>query len=61
MAFLCQVYNPEVFSAMDGGHADADAQAIQYLSQVQLPEAIRLDHELAAQGEKPRLGFAKRE
>jgi hypothetical protein len=50
----------KTFSAMDGGHADAVAQAIEYLTTVQLPAAIRLDHELHEEGAKPRLGFAVR-
>lgn len=48
------------FSAISGGHADAVAQAIEYLSKEILPAAIRLDHKLAEQGSKPMLGFAVR-
>lgn len=48
------------FTAMDTGHADAVARAIEYLSRIQLPEAIREDIELSRAGESPRLGFAER-
>ncbi len=40
------------YSAMEGGHAFALTRAIQYLSD-QLPNAIRLDHELARAGDAP--------
>lgn len=49
-----------IFSAIHGGHADAVAEAIEYLVAVQLPAAIRLDHELAKNGDAPRLGFGNR-
>jgi hypothetical protein len=55
-----QVRERKVFSAMDGGHADAVAQAIEYLASVQLPAAIQLDHSLHTDGATPRLGFAVR-
>ena len=32
------------FSAMNGGHADAVAQAIEFLSAHVLPDAVRQDH-----------------
>lgn len=38
----------KTFSAQNTGHADAVAQAIEYLTTVQLPEAIRQDHKLLA-------------
>ncbi len=41
------------FSAMQHGHADAVARAIEWLSTNALPAAIRLDHELHEQGDKP--------
>lgn len=41
------------FSAMDGGHADAVSRAIEYLSAVVLPEAIRNDHKLHDENERP--------
>jgi hypothetical protein len=40
------------YSAMEGGHAFAITRAIQYLAD-QLPNAIRLDHELERAGENP--------
>ena len=45
------------FSAMEYGHAKAVADAIKYLADMVLPSAIQLDHELAAEGERPRSGF----
>jgi hypothetical protein len=50
----------ESFSAMHGGHAEAVAEAIEFLSSVVLPEAIRLDHKLHAEGEAPSVGFGRR-
>lgn len=46
-----------VFSALDHGHAHAVAQAIAWMSDELLPEAIQLDHRLHDQGSKPELGF----
>jgi hypothetical protein len=43
----------EEFSAEYGGHVDAVGRAIQFLTEDVLPEAIKKDHRLAAQGEKP--------
>lgn len=45
------------FSAMEHGHAHAVAQAIQWLSEEVLPEAIERDCRLAEQGSKPDHGF----
>lgn len=42
----------KAFSAMEGGHAMAVTRAIEHLTN-ELPNAIRLDHKLAAEGEKP--------
>ena len=50
----------KTFKAIESGHADCVAQAIQYLAEVQLPAAIALDHQLHTEGEKPALGFAVR-
>ena len=47
------------FSAMEGGHAKAVADAIECLSGEFLSDAIRLDHELHTQGEEPLIGFGK--
>ncbi|KKL56885.1 hypothetical protein LCGC14_2240970 [marine sediment metagenome] len=43
----------KTFSAMDGGHADAVARAIEYLSSMVLPIAIQTDHSLHDNGEMP--------
>lgn len=45
------------FSAIDRGHAHAVAEAIKYLSEDVLPEAIERDHRLHDKGAKPAQGF----
>lgn len=45
------------FDAMDSGHAHAVAQAIKWLSEEVLPEAIEHDHALHDRGMRPRMGF----
>ena len=45
------------FSAMVGGHAKAVADAIKYLAEVELPAAIKNDHECQRDGIEPTLGF----
>ena len=47
------------FTATTGGHAQAIAEAIQYLSEVELPKAIRNDHECHRDGIEPSEGFGK--
>ena len=49
------------FSAMQGGHAQAVAEAIEFLSKEVLPKAIVQDHNLQAEGELPenRFGLLK--
>lgn len=47
------------FTAMTGGHAQAVAEAIQYLSEEVLPKAIRNDHECHRDGIEPIQGFGK--
>ena len=42
---------------MNHGHADAVAQAIEYLSKELLPFATALDHKLHEAKESPRYGF----
>lgn len=49
----------KTFSAIDHGHADAVAQAIQFLSGDILPFATGLDHEIHAEGDRPRNGFTR--
>lgn len=46
------------FSAMDKGHAAAIAEAIEYLVKVEMPKAIRNDHQCHAEGLEPGQGFA---
>ena len=56
-------FNPAygtTFTAIETGHADCVAQAIEFLSKTVLPRAIEQDHELHEQGEKPRKGFGQR-
>jgi len=49
----------KTFSAMKYGHANAVAEAIQYLSEHVLPEAIANDHKCQADGSLPEKGFDK--
>lgn len=49
------------FSAMHGGHAQAVAEAIEFLSGVVLPEAIVRDHKLQAEGHQPEVGFGAKQ
>ncbi len=53
----CEV---KVFNAMQGGHADAVAQAIEWLAGTVLPHAIAQDHQLHDDGKSPSLGWARR-
>lgn len=48
------------FSAMHGGHAEAVAEAIEWLSREILPKAIEQDHQLHEEGAKPEKGFGAR-
>lgn len=50
---------PRQFGAMNHGHADAVAQAIEYLSSEILPKATALDHELHSVGAVPRGSFER--
>lgn len=45
------------FSAMSHGHAHAVAEALRFLSEEVLPEAIERDHRLHEQGIKPGKGY----
>lgn len=47
----------KTFGAIDRGHAHAVAQAIRYLSEEVLPDAIAQDHRLHDEGARPREGF----
>jgi hypothetical protein len=46
-------------SAMPHGHADAVAQAIEWLSGKVLPKATELDHQLHTEGQEPENGWAR--
>jgi hypothetical protein len=48
------------FTAMNGGHAQAIAEAIEWLAGDVMSDAIKQDHALHDQGEKPAVGFGKR-
>lgn len=45
------------FNANNYGHARAVADAIKWLSEEVLPEAIERDHKLHAEGKQPLKGF----
>lgn len=45
-----------IFDAEALGHAEALTSAIRWLNE-KMPTAIAHDHQLAAQGHRPRLGF----
>ena len=47
------------FSAEQNGHADAVSRAIEWLSGTVLPQAIRWDHEIHAEGDSPRGPFGR--
>ena len=49
-----------VFEAIHHGHADAVAQAIEYLSGDLLPKSTAQDHELHDSGCVPDKGFARK-
>lgn len=46
------------FSAMQHGHAAAVGEALRYLAETELPEAIRNDHRAARDRSEPAEGFA---
>ncbi len=48
------------FSALHGGHAEAVAEAIEWLAKEILPEAIEQDHQLQKEGALPKEGVGKR-
>ena len=49
----------EKFDAREHGHARAVADAIKFLSETVLPDAIRQDHDLHEEGVKPDKSFGK--
>ena len=50
----------KTFTAMHGGHAQAVAEAVTFLSGKFLSNAIKQDHMLHEQGDKPDIGFGER-
>jgi hypothetical protein len=50
----------KTFSAIKNGHADAVAQAIEFLAGELLPFATALDHQIHAEGDKPQDGFERK-
>jgi len=48
------------FSAMHGGHTQAVAEAINYLSGEFLSDAIKQDHMLHEEGNRPDKGFGQK-
>lgn len=50
----------ERFSAMKIGHAGAIAEAIKYLAEHEMPNAIKNDHECHKDGIEPSDGFGGR-
>lgn len=53
-------FNQKQFSAMKNGHADAVAQAIEYLAKELLPAATAQDHKLHSEGAQPEDGFERK-
>jgi len=49
------------FTALHGGHAQAVAEAISFLSGDFLSDAIQLDHKLQGEGASPAVGFGKKQ
>lgn len=52
-------FRSERFSAMKGGHAKAIADAINYLATIEMPKAIKNDHECHRDGIEPSEGFGE--
>ena len=48
------------FSAMDGGHAQAVTEAIEWLAGDVMSNAIKRDHKLHEDGARPEIGFGER-
>ena len=49
----------KTFGPANNGHADLVAEAIEYLAEVVLPDAIALDHKLHDEGKVPPQGWPK--
>ena len=49
----------KTLSAMEHGHANAVAEAIKWLAEEVMPDAIALDHSLQSDGAYPSKGFDK--
>lgn len=52
-------FRDKEFGAIKRGHAHAVAEAIRFLSEEVLPEAIERDHKLHDDGHKPAEGFGR--
>ncbi|KKM72191.1 hypothetical protein LCGC14_1422880 [marine sediment metagenome] len=52
-----EIRGTRYIGAISRGHASAVAEAISYLSGHILPSAIKQDHELHEQGQKPEIEF----
>jgi len=57
--FPVNIKGKRMFYAKHHGHAHAISDAIAFLSNKVLREAINYDHELHEEGEKPNKGFTK--
>jgi len=55
-----RISTSKTFSAMHGGHAQAVAEAIEFLSGELLPDAIQQDHELHEGNHYPEIGFGEK-
>ena len=53
-------FSQKQFCAIDHGHADAVAQAIEYLASELLPKSIFMDHKLHSENERPNKGFGRK-
>ena len=47
------------FAAQTRGHAHAIAEAMEWLARCELPRAIRMDHDLHDEDERPADGFGR--
>lgn len=53
-------YQKKTFSALKNGHADAVAQALEWLAGEVLPAANAQDHDLHLGGQTPENGFRRK-
>lgn len=52
-------FSTKQFTAVTGGHAQAIGDAIKHLVEVELPRAIKNDHECHRDGIEPNEGFGR--